>query len=107
MNVAYTDIGDTGLTVLLTHCHKLTHLDINNCPQITEKGLQNIPKLAPQLTDVLMIGDEVTQKVLTKIARGCGKLKGVQMSETLADGVDAELLATQLFPLSVDWEVSA
>lgn len=106
VDVPFTNITDRGLVTILTHCRKLICLDIDDCPILSRGGLLNIPKLAPQLVDLQMMATDVTVAVLTEIAKGCKKLKGLHISDTLADNEDGSEWAEKLFPRSVYWEAN-
>ena len=79
LDLRMSDIDDTGITLIVQSCSKLIGLELFGCQRITDKGITAIALNGSKLVHLSISGTLATEVSVTAIARGCPRLKGLNI----------------------------
>lgn len=83
LSIRHTQITHHGLKVLLRSCVHLVHLAVDDCNNIGGDGIRDIPKLRPGITDLSILGANITYSDLSDLVHRLRHLRHIEVDEHL------------------------
>jgi hypothetical protein len=87
LDVPQSAVTDVGLIALITHCRRVTYINVEGCVGITDVSLTALPELSKGLTHLYLHGCKVKIAGVTEVLKGCRKLRFLQVAKRLENKV--------------------